>query len=221
MKKLLLTLPVFAVSMAACAEPYLVLGYGYNTLSHDNTVSFSDGTGLKPDSSDAVWKAYVGYRFENNFGIEVGYNQFDADASKNRYLGVDTGKPGGIFGDEYHKEREWDAMLKAKQINVKPVYFYDVNDRLIVKAGLGLTYTEYKVTGSDAFEYESIKEDGPEYSELNQIVPGEYQRKMGVTTSLSVEYQIFQGLYLGAEASFSHDSVANTNQVIGTAAYHF
>ncbi len=214
MKKLLLALPVLAVSMAASAQPYVTLGYGYNSLSHDNTVSFSDGTNLKPDSAESVAKAALGYRFENNLGVEVGYSQFDADASKSKTVSV--------VGTTV-TEDEWDADFKAKQLTIKPVYFFDVTENLSIKGGLGLTYTDYKMSGSSQRETENEVTD----VESSTAIPGvtnpasKSQKELGVTASIGAEYRVYQGLFLGAEASFNHDSVANASQVLGTVTYRF
>ncbi|KXF82234.1 AcfA family outer membrane beta-barrel protein [Enterovibrio coralii] len=130
-------------SAQALASPYVSLGYGISNVSQDNAVSFSDGTNLTPDNSDSTFSGLLGYRFDNNFGFELSYNQYDANSSRSKFVSA---------AQSIVIEDEWDADLKAKQLVVMPVYFYALNDQLRFKCGAGLTYTQYKITGSASRE---------------------------------------------------------------------
>ncbi|MDD1779677.1 AcfA family outer membrane beta-barrel protein [Enterovibrio sp. ZSDZ35] len=203
------------MSTAVMAQPYVSLGYGYNALSHDNSVAFSDGTSLTPDSSDSIWSGSVGYRFDNDFGLELGYRQFNADASRSKVVSV---------VQNTQTEDEWSADLKAKQFVVMPVYFHDVNDKLRLKGGLGLTYTKYKTTGSVSRETENeVTDTESSVSHPSISVSNGYktENSVGLALNVGTEYEVYNGLYLGANAGFTFDDVANNTQLLGTVAYYF
>ncbi|KXF83221.1 AcfA family outer membrane beta-barrel protein [Enterovibrio coralii] len=215
LKKALIAVPALMLSGVVMAQPYVSLGYGYNALSHDNSVAFSDGTTLTPDSSDNIWAGTLGYRFDNNFGVELGYRQFDANDSRSKVISV---------VNNTQTEDEWDADLKAKQFVVMPVYFHDVTDKLRVKGGVGLTYTTYKTTGSVSRETENEVTDTESSISHPSISVSNGQKtenSVGMALNLGTEYEVYDGLYLGANAGFQFDDVANNTQLLGTVAYYF
>lgn len=203
---------IAATSTATIAAPYVGLEYGVTNMSHDYSTTFSqDNVTLTPDDSSSAFGGFVGYRF-NDFGLELGYKTFESDDSRSEYK--------GIVGQEHH-EREWDADLDASQFTFKPVYFYNINDKLQLKTGLGLTYTQYKYNSSSQDEYENVLNDDIERT-VGRL-GGESQKDdvWGGIASVGLEYMVIPNLALGASASYQVDSVANSTSFMLSSAYYF
>ncbi|MUK60357.1 AcfA family outer membrane beta-barrel protein [Aliivibrio fischeri] len=211
MKKYLFLL-MAATSTATIAAPYVGLEYGLTNMSHDYSTTFSnDNVSLTPDDSSSAFGGFVGYRF-NEFGLELGYKKFESDDSRSQMLVSD--KPG------YTKEREWDADLDATQFTFKPVYFYNINEKVQLKTGLGLTYTQYKFDSSANTEYEN---DLTDHEFTQDYVAGDSKSEsvFGGIASVGIEYMVIPNLALGASASYQVDSVANSTSFMLSSAYYF
>ena len=201
-----------ATSTTVLAAPYVGLEYGVTNMNHDYSTTFSqDNVTLTPDDSSSAFGGFVGYRF-NDFGLELGYKKFESDNSRSEYK--------GIVGQEHH-EREWDADLDASQFTFKPVYFYNINEKLQLKTGLGLTYTQYKYNSSSQDEFENVLND-----DIERTVgrPGGESKKddvWGGIASVGLEYMVIPNLALGASASYQVDSVANSTSFMLSSAYYF
>ncbi|WP_063655495.1 AcfA family outer membrane beta-barrel protein [Aliivibrio fischeri] len=211
MKKYLFLL-MAATSTATIAAPYVGLEYGLTNMSHDYSTTFSnDNVSLTPDDSSSAFGGFVGYRF-NEFGLEFGYKKFESDDSRSQMLVSD--KPG------YTKEREWDADLDATQFTFKPVYFYNINEKVQLKTGLGLTYTQYKLDSSANTEYEN---DLTDHEFTQDYVAGDSKSEsvFGGIASVGIEYMVIPNLALGASASYQVDSVANSTSFMLSSAYYF
>ncbi|GGK34642.1 MULTISPECIES: AcfA family outer membrane beta-barrel protein [Aliivibrio] len=211
MKKYLFLL-MAATSTATIAAPYVGLEYGLTNMSHDYSTTFSnDNVSLTPDDSSSAFGGFVGYRF-NEFGLELGYKKFESDDSRSQMLKSD--KVG------YTKEREWDADLDATQFTFKPVYFYNINDKVQLKTGLGLTYTQYKFDSSANTEYEN---DLTDHEYTTDYVAGDSKSEsvFGGIASVGIEYMVIPNLALGASASYQVDSIANSTSFMLSSAYYF
>lgn len=211
MKKYLFLL-IAATSTATVAAPYVGLEYGVTNMSHDYSSTFSqDNVTLTPDDSSSAFGGFVGYRF-NEFGLELGYKKFESDDSRSQMLKSD--KVG------YTKEREWDADLDATQVTLKPVYFYNINEKLQLKTGFGLTYTQYKFDSSANTEYENDFTDH-EYTQDYVAGSSKSESVFGGIASVGIEYMVIPNLALGASASYQADSVANSTSFMLSSAYYF
>ncbi|MCE4935035.1 AcfA family outer membrane beta-barrel protein [Aliivibrio fischeri] len=211
MKKYLFLL-MAATSTATIAAPYVGLEYGLTNMNHDYSTTFSnDNVSLTPDDSSSAFGGFVGYRF-NEFGLELGYKKFESDDSRSQMLKSD--KVG------YTKEREWDADLDATQFTFKPVYFYNINDKVQLKTGLGLTYTQYKFDSSANTEYEN---DLTDHEYTTDYVAGDSKSEsvFGGIASVGIEYMVIPNLALGASASYQVDSIANSTSFMLSSAYYF
>ena len=207
-----------ATSTTAFSAPYVGLEYGVTNMNHDYSTTFSETAGdvtLTPDDSNSAFGGFVGYRF-HDFGLELGYKKFESDDSRSHNFGiVDEGK-----GQEY-KEREWDADLDATQFTFKPVYFYSINDKLQLKTGLGLTYTQYKYNSSSQDEYELVTNDDVERTVARSGGESQKENVWGAIASVGIEYMVIPNLALGASASYQVDSVANSTSFMLSSAYFF
>lgn len=201
-----------ATSTTAFSAPYVGLEYGATIMDHDYSTTFSkDSVSLTPDDSSSAFGGFVGYRF-NEFGLELGYKKFESDDSRSQMLTSD--KVG------YTKEREWNADLDASQFTFKPVYFYSVNEKLQLKTGLGLTYTQYKFDSSANTEYENDLTDH-EYTQDYVAGNSKSESVFGGIASVGIEYMVIPNLALGASASYQADSVANSTSFMLSSAYYF
>ncbi|ACH66437.1 accessory colonization factor AcfA [Aliivibrio fischeri MJ11] len=212
MKKYLFLL-MAATSTATIAAPYVGLEYGLTNMSHDYSTTFSETTGdvtLTPDDSSSSFGGFVGYRF-NDFGLELGYKKFESDDSQNKVLS---------YAYPVETEREWDADLDATQITLKPVYFYNINEKLQLKTGLGLTYTQYKYNSS---AYTETENDLTDQETISDYVAGDSKSEsvFGGIASVGIEYMVIPNLALGASASYQVDSIANSTSFMLSSAYYF
>lgn len=220
MKKSLLLLPIAFVSITAYSQPYIVAGYGISAMSHDETVIFTGSNGvanttLKPDSSDSVWSVAAGYRANNNIGLEVGYQQFEADTSIERFVRMTP--------ELARVENNWKADIKAKRLSIKPVYFFDINEKFSTKFGLGLTYTNYKITGTSYEETDHLVGDFETFLPIANVTnPAERsENAIGMTASIGAEYNVWKGITVGVEGNVSYDKMATSSQLFGTVGYRF
>ena len=210
MKKYLFLL-MAATSTATIAAPYVGLEYGLTNMSHDYSTTFSnDNVSLTPDDSSSAFGGFVGYRF-NEFGLELGYKKFESDDSQNKVLS---------YAYPVETEREWDADLDATQFTFKPVYFYNINEKVQLKTGLGLTYTQYKFDSSANTEYEN---DLTDHEYTTDYVAGDSKSEsvFGGIASVGIEYMVIPNLALGASASYQVDSIANSTSFMLSSAYYF
>ncbi len=199
-----------ATSTSAFAAPYVGLEYGVTNMSHDYSTTFSDNVSLTPDDSNDTFGGFVGYRI-NNVGLELGYKKFESDDSRSKVLS---------YAYPVKTEREWNADLDASQFTVKPVYFYSINDKLQLKTGLGLTYTQYKY---DSSAYTETENDLTDVETISDYVAGNSKSEsaFGVIASVGIEYMVIPNLALGAAASYQADSVANSTSFMLSSAYYF
>jgi accessory colonization factor AcfA len=197
---------------AAFAAPYVGIEYGVTSMDTEyKTIFANDNITLNPHESDTSFGGFVGYRFDS-LGLELGYKQYSADDSKSRFIGI---------VDNVKQEREWDADVTAKQLILKPVYFYNLNEKLLLKTGLGLTYTQYKYNSSTHDEYESLTIDDLEYDQPRSGGEASSDNVFGAIASVGIEYKVIQNLAVGASASYQLDSIASTSSFMVNATYYF
>lgn len=221
-----LALTLLLASPVALSQPYIQLGLGMVEMDHDEDFTFSDGTRLKPDSSESMFQLTLGHRFEN-LGVEISYNQYEGDESKDweTYTAIPA-LPAGVTGgtpNEY--EEDWDSSLKAQQVAVKGVYFHDLNERFTLKGSLGLTYTDYELTASHTQSWEEDKV-GPDW-EYDYLVD-HYKSSdtaWGGIVSVGVNYtpvpQYVPNLTLGVEASVAADKYNTATALLGNLGWSF
>ncbi|EHK0032477.1 porin family protein [Vibrio parahaemolyticus] len=214
MNKTLLALLV-TCSVSVSAAPYVGLEYGLGTTDHDLEPHFSaDNVTLNPELEDGIFSGFVGYAFNDNWALELGYSQFDLDDSRSKNLGI---KP--IDGKDYHHEMDWDASIKAKQVSLAPVFNYALNDKWTTKFKAGLTYTQYDAKVSKHQEYELVANDDVEMTNT-LFHSAEKNNEFGAMFSVGAEYQVFPKLTIGANAKYQLDSYANTASFnVGTTYY--
>ncbi|AZL85578.1 porin family protein [Aliivibrio salmonicida] len=209
MKKYLFLL-MAATSTSVFAAPYVGLEYGVTNMSHDYSTTFSDNVSLTPDDSSSAFGGFVGYRF-NEFGLELGYKKFESDDSNSKRLS---------YVPPVETEREWNADLDATQFTLKPVYFHNFNEKLQLKIGLGLTYTQYKYDSSAYTETENDLTDQESISDYEHGT-SKSESVFGAIASVGIEYMVIPNLALGASASYQVDNIANSSSFMLSSAYYF
>lgn len=207
MKKVIALAALFAAP--AFANPYLGLEYGMLHTDHDFEPTVN-GEQLNPESNDAVLGGYLGYKFNDNWGLELGYRQFDMDDSKGNETQDAT----------YEYEQDWDADIKAKQFTLMPMYFHNFNDKWTMKAGAGVTYTQYDYSSSYKAEQEEHLTDIDTVTDY-QKGPSGSSNEFGGIASIGIEYAIVSGFTVGANAKYQIDSYANAATFSLTTAYYF
>ncbi|MEC6831576.1 AcfA family outer membrane beta-barrel protein [Photobacterium toruni] len=209
-KKLLL--PLALLCSPVFAGPYIGLEVGAASINHDFSTHFvADAKTVTPSNSSTIFGGFVGYR-SNNIGIELGYKQFELEGSKSQYFPL---------VNSFNHEREWEAKLNANQFIIKPVYFYALTKKLQLKAGAGVTYTQYDYSSSAQDEYEHVLNDDLEYN--TPRLGGESNKKseFGVIASIGIDYNIYRNINIGAAMEYYTDSTANGGNVTVNTTYFF
>lgn len=227
MKKYL-PLALAIVSPSLLAQPYLQLGLGVAELDHDEDVRFADGTELTPDSSESAYQITLGQRF-NQFGVELSYRAFEGEDSTGTELNAPATLPTppvslGFTPNEY--EEDYDASLEAKQFALQGRYFYDLNPRLILSAGAGVTYTDYELSYSHTESWELDIEGSPDREYDRRIEGGSAsEQAWGGIASLGVAYQLapqaLPSLTLGADVSVAVDKYSSTTAALVNLGWNF
>lgn len=202
------------LSPSVFAAPYAGLEYGVTSMDSSYTTHFTrDSVSLNPSEANDSFAGFIGYRFDS-LGFELGYKQYDADDSRSIHIYPST-QP------DYSQEREWNADVDAKQLILKPVYFYNVNEKLLLKAGAGLTYTRYQYNASSHDEFEMIINDDIEYTVARGGAETASDNVFGGVASIGLEYGVIQNFTVGLSASYQLDSMASASSLSLTTSYYF
>lgn len=222
MKKLLI-LPLMVVAPSVFAAPYVGVQYGVASVSQDHSTHFNnDNVTLKPDGSSDVVGAFVGYQFNDNLALEFGYSQYKAEDShsvlnKNLdYLFPGTQKP-----QTATHETEWDAHLKAHRYTLQPFYLLPLTDSIKLKAGLGLTLTQYSYHSAANDEYEAIANDDIEHTVARAGGEHKDENAVGGVATLGLDYRVCPHFNVGMTAQYQADHIANATEFMLNASYHF
>lgn len=185
---------------------YIGVGAGIVGMDLGQNVDFpADGISLVPDDSTGIGQLFAGYRFANNWGVELGYQQFKSEASKSQQLSITT-------------EREWDAEMTAKQFFIKPVYFWEFAPTWTLKSGLGLSYSDYDFSGGS---HDDIEVGFDQEIEQGRGTVDSTENGWGVTGSVAVDYHINENWLIGTELSVVADDIVTNYQLFANLSYHF
>lgn len=210
MKKPILLITLFAaVSLPAQANVYMGLEYGWNDLDSDYE-PIINGRELKPKSKQGYGSLYIGYQFNDQWGIELGYSQFKLEDSHSIER-VDA---------QYEYEQSWDAHIKAKSLTIMPIYRVAIGEKWKVNIGAGLSYSQYDFSAAYKDERESHVTDIDEVMDYQQGPYGE-QSEVGVIVSIGTEYPITKNILIGARAKYQIDGYTNTTTFGVTTKYAF
>lgn len=151
-----------------------------------------NGQQLNLESDDGAFGGYLGYKFNQNWGLEFGYRQFEFDDS--------TGSESIANGIE--TEEEWDADIEAKQFTLMPMYFHNFNDKWTMKVGAGISYTQYDYSSGYSLETEEVATD-IDLSETHISGESGSTNEWGGIASIGIEYAIMPGLDNWSECKIS------------------
>ncbi|EIA0806812.1 AcfA family outer membrane beta-barrel protein [Vibrio vulnificus] len=214
MKKTLLVAALTSASFSVLSSPYIGLEYGLGTTNHDGQSRFASSPEVKldPSNDDGILGGFIGYSLSPEWAIELGYNQFDLDADRSRFVKFDP-------TTHVKTEEEWHAQVKAKQFTFAPVYTYALSERWQAKFKAGLTYTQYDVSGSHYLEDEN------ELTDVETITPksnySNSSNEFGGLLSVGTEYEVYPQLMVGANVKYQFDSFANTASFNIGSTYYF
>lgn len=214
MKKSLIVLPLLCcASFGALAKSYINVSYGMNSPSTDERMVFTNANGssvaVSPETSDSMWGVTFGYDTGNNTSVEFGYNRFQGDSELETLGETINGLP---------TTNEYQTNMTANQIVVTPMYHRSVNNRMNVKGGAGVTYTDYEFTGSHHRE---------QFDTSLGPIPGvtapatKSLKKWGVVASVGADYSLMEGITVGVQANYSYDSVASNKSIVGVVGFRF
>ncbi|MCP4954457.1 MAG: porin family protein [Photobacterium aquimaris] len=207
-----LLLPLALLCSPAFAGAYVGLEVGAASINHDFSTHFvADAKTVTPSNSSTTFGGFVGY-CSNNIGIELGYKQFELEGSTSQYL--------PLQGSFTH-EREWEADINVQQFVVKPVYFYALTEKVQLKAGVGIAYTQYDYSSSAQDEYENILNDDIEYSNPRPGGESKNKSEFGVIASIGIDYNVYRNINIGAGMEYYADSTANGGNVTVNTTYFF
>ncbi len=207
MKKVISLVALFAAP--AFANPYLGLEYGMLHTDHDFEPQIN-GYELNPEPDDGAFGAYLGYKFNKNWGLELGYRQFNMDDSKEHESHDNT----------YEYEQEWNANIDAKQLTLMPMYFHQFNDKWTMKLGAGVSYTQYDFNSSYHAEQEEHVTDIEVITDREQGPMGSNNQWGGIA-NIGIEYAIISNLTIGANAKYQIDNYATATTLSLMTAYYF
>ncbi|MCF1428153.1 MAG: AcfA family outer membrane beta-barrel protein [Shewanella sp.] len=202
---------------------YTGLEYGISSVDQDYHTNFpKDKVNVKPGGGTDIGGAFIGYRFENNLGVEFGYNQYKAKDSFGKNMGVVE----HLFTEsgsalQANQERSWDANTTAHQYSVKPVYFMPLTDKFTLKAGLGLVLTHYSYHSGSEDEFEAVGNDDLEQTISREGGEHHTENAVGGIASVGLNYNVYKGLDLGVSAQYQIDHVANVSELLLSATYQF
>ncbi|OBU43293.1 peptide ABC transporter permease [Photobacterium phosphoreum] len=209
-----LLLPLALLCSPVFAGPYVGLEVGAASINHDFSTHFvADAKTVTPSNSSTTFGGFVGYR-SNNIGIELGYKQFELEGSTSQHLPL-------VNNNSYTHEREWEADINVKQFIVKPVYFYALTEKVQLKAGAGITYTQYDYSSSSQDEYENILNDDLEFNKPRLGGESENNSEFGVIASIGIDYNVYRNINIGAAMEYYVDSTANGGNVTVNTTYFF
>ena len=211
MKKLLLATSLF-IALPAVSAPYIGLEFGTAFVSGDIENEFdSSNVNLNPDSSDTSIAAFVGYQFNKNWGLELGYRQFELEDSFSRET---------FASDTVYLEEEWEESIEAQQLSLMPIYSYHLNEKWKLKGGVGVAYTQYEQHAEYSTEKETIFDEDIPGSETS-LSSKRDQQQWGGIAMVGVEYNILSNLSVGAAAKYHADSYAESLSLNISTAYSF
>jgi accessory colonization factor AcfA len=212
MKKVLIATSIatsLLIALPAVSSPYVGLEIGAPVLSGDIETEYA-GEQLKAEAKDAVFSAFVGYQFNNAWGVELGYRQYEMEDSASK----DTPE-----GSDWTKEEEWESNIDAKQISLMPTYSYHINEDWKLKAGIGLTYTQYDQKLEYSSELEHNTNDTEKDYTSNSV--SDDNNQWGGIASVGVEYNIYSNFTVGASAKYQADDYSDALFLNLSTAYYF
>ncbi|MFA0412967.1 AcfA family outer membrane beta-barrel protein [Vibrio renipiscarius] len=191
MKKYCL-LPLLACAFPAVSSPYVGLEVGLATPQHNIKINDQvDGLTLSPDSTDRFAGLWVGYAFNNNLALELGYQK------NHHYSDNDTA-------------HGWDVELTSKQFSLAPVYSWSLfnNRDWTIKLKAGATYTQYQLSAN------KTRNDPPFYASKST-------NELGAIGTMGLEYHLTPNVTLGCNLKYQADSYSSMSMMTFAGSYYF
>ncbi len=197
MKKHLLWILV-ASSFGASASQYIGGELSLLSLSQGSTkLNFSeDNKKMDPDALKTAFGVYVGHQFNNNWALEIGYNQFTLDYESEYNLGMDG---------SYLQTREWDGKINAKQVSIASVYSHDFNKKWALKLKAGLMYSQYHTKMSSHDEKEDTFDVLPDINEY-RYSSSVREYHLGALGAVGIDYKITKNFVIGGSTKYMYDN---------------
>lgn len=200
------------VSAIAQAQPYATGGVGISLMNTDKSATIDHPNlapiTLSPSENGVSFTVGAGYRFENGLGFEFAYTRLDTESFDADRYNVNQNQ---VLAST---EVEYSTGLTGNSFAFKPVYFYNLNEKLVLKASAGLTVTDYTFKAGYEEEQVVTEVEGHHFTNESEVA-------VGGIVGLGVQYNVWNGITLGAEATYQYDSVASAANIQGTLGYQF
>ncbi len=213
-KTLILPLACF-VSFGAAAKSYVNLGYGVSMSKSAEEVTFTNTTSssieqiVKPRESDDSFNVTIGIDSGPNTAIEFSYSSFRSETE------LDTFHPNTDASQ--NEIRSYSANLSRNQFSITPVYYKSVNNKMTVKGGLGLAYTQYEFTGHAENQIGASQE----FPLMDVKASTRSTDKYGLIGVVGFDYSLLDGITVGAQANLTYDKLATNSALYATLGIRF
>ncbi|MEZ9997782.1 AcfA family outer membrane beta-barrel protein [Vibrio sp. 10N.261.46.A3] len=188
---------------------YIGAEYGIHDVDSDYE-PIVNGSELKPKSDSGFWGVYGGYNISEVWGVELSYTEFSLDAEQEK----------GWDDSTLEHDKDWNADLNAKSIAIMPTYQYSLQQDWNLKAGLGVSYTEYDASSNYRYTTEDHITDAEQLVDA-ELGPSEKEKEVGIIGLVAVNYLINDDFSVGARLKYMADGYALTSTASLSAMYAF
>jgi hypothetical protein len=206
MKKHYVYLLTLFTPLTTLANTYVGVGIQSNNPSiQDETIkqmSLNDVTlNLQKEGTSSDLYLFIGHRFDNNWGIELGFTAFEQSAERENII-------------DYLHEEEWEADADYTQISIEASYLYPITDSLKLVGAVGILHHNADFNAS----YKIDVENGPD---INYINLNQSDSSVGGLASIGVQYQVYKNVDIIAKAQYARSSIVGNSSIMLSASYTF
>ncbi len=182
-------IPMLLISTSSVAAPYIGAEFGAGTIGSSVSTIYTSDSG-KHDQYDKneIFGVFTGYKFDServdSFGLELGYRNYSSK--------------------DFALNGNGETKMDASQFSLKPVYFYNINEKITLKSSVGLTHTHYKFKASYLNASETRNEN-----------------VYGAIVGIGADAVVTEEFTIGAQLAYQIDEVAHTTTITINSAYHF
>ncbi len=204
------------ISFGAAAKSYVNLGYGVSSSQNDHAVTFTNtGTSVveqsvKPRESDDSFNVTIGIDSGPNTAVELSFTNYRSSTDQSTY-NIDGTNPGNT------EIRTYEAQMTRNQFSITPVYYKPINNKMTVKGGLGLVYTQYEFSGFAEYQIGANEEIPLLDVRASNHTSDEY----GLIGVAGFDYALMEGITVGSQAHFTYDKIATNSAIYATLGFRF
>ncbi|MGO3408946.1 outer membrane beta-barrel protein [Marinomonas sp.] len=205
MKKTFITLSFAACCSSVSAQPYI----GVELLKANTSTDISEYENIKVDGQDLSLgddseggnRLFVGYQFDNRFGVELGYTQFSREAERE-------------IQRSYLQEEEWNANLDIVQLELLLTYTFLFTTDLHLQLAGGMVWHKADLNYSHQYDNENSPDET-----LNS--GGTDDKDQGVSARLALQYNVFDSFVLSGGYQYSTSDLIDSSALFAGIQYQF